>query len=153
MKQKIIDYYKRRREIILYALFGILTTLANLFAFLITTKLFGEEMVLLNNAIAWIAGVVTAFVTNKLYVFNSKSWKPGVAVKEFAEFTGARLFSFIFEEAGMWFFVSILHISDKSLSLFVFEIPGQIIAKIILSVVVVAMNYVFSKFVIFKNKK
>ena len=58
MKQRIKDYYKRRREIILYAVFGVATTLANLFAFLITTEIFGEELVLINNAIAWIAGVV-----------------------------------------------------------------------------------------------
>ena len=153
VKQKIKDYYKKRREIILYALFGVLTTLANLFAFLLTTKLFGEELVLINNAIAWIAGVVTAFVTNKLYVFNSKSWKPKIAIKEFAEFTGARPFSFVFEEVGMWVFVTVLHFSDKSLSVLAFDISGQLIAKILLSIVVVAMNYFFSKFIIFKKKK
>ena len=120
---------------------------------MLTTKLFGEELVLINNAIAWIAGVVTAFVTNKLYVFNSKSWKPKIAIKEFAEFTGARLFSFVFEEVGMWIFVTVLHFSDKSLSVLAFDISGQLIAKILLSIVVVAMNYFFSKFIIFKKKK
>lgn len=152
MKQKIKDIYKRYREIILYALFGVLTTIANFVVFLVSTKILGEELVLINNAFAWVAGVVVAFVTNKLYVFNSKSWQPKIAVKEFAEFTGARIFSFIFEEVGMWLFVTVLHFSDKSWSVFAFTISGQIIAKFFLSILVVIMNYFFSKFIIFKNK-
>ncbi len=153
LKQKLKDFYKRYREIILYALCGVFTTIANLVAFLITTEIFGEELVLINNAIAWFAGVVVAFVSNKLYVFNSKSWKFKIAGKEFAEFVGARVFSFIMEELGMLFFVSVLHFSDKSISILGFTVTGQIIAKLLLSVIVVTSNYFFSKFIIFKQKK
>ena len=153
MINKLKSMYIKYKEFILYALFGVITTLANLFTYLGTTALFGEKYVLINNALAWIAGVVVAFVTNKLYVFNSKSWKLKVALKEFAEFVAARLFSFAFEEFGMLFFVSILHFSEKSLELLGFTIPGHFIAKVILSIFVVIFNYFFSKFVIFKKKK
>ncbi len=153
MKAFIKTQYDKYKEIILYALFGVLTTIANFVVFWGFTKILGEEFFLVNNAFAWIAGVLVAFVTNKLYVFNSKSWKPSVAGKEFFEFTTARVFSFFFEEAGMWLFITVLHFSDKSLSLFAFSVSGQIVVKLLLSVVVVIMNYFFSKFIIFKKKK
>lgn len=153
MIEKIKSLLIKYKEFILYALFGVLTTLANLFAFLLMTYIFGEELYLLNNAVAWIAGVVVAFVTNKIWVFNSKSWKIKVWLKEFSEFVTARLLSFVFEEAGMMLFVDVLNVGEKSITVFGFDITGQIIAKLLLSVVVVILNYVFSKFVIFKKKK
>ena len=153
MIEKIKSLVIKYKEFVLYALFGVLTTLANLFAFLLTTYIFGEELYLLNNAIAWISGVIVAFITNKIWVFNSKSWKIKVWLKEFSEFVTARLLSFVFEEAGMMLFVDVLNVGEKSITVFGFDITGQIIAKLLLSVVVVILNYVFSKFVIFKKKK
>ncbi len=153
MMKKVKELFTKYKEFVLYAIFGVLTTLANLFAFLICTKLFGEGLYLFNNAVAWFAGVVVAFVTNKLYVFNSKSWKPNVAVKEFLEFVAARLFSFGFEEVGLVLFISILHLGNGSFTLFGFTITGQLIIKLILSVFVVIFNYLFSKFFIFKKNE
>ena len=146
MIKRIKDIYQKQREIILYGVFGVITTVANFVVFLVMTKLFGEELVLLNNAAAWIAGVVVAFITNKLFVFNAKSWKLKTALKEFAEFVGARLLSFGFEEFGMWLFITLLHFGDKSLSVFAFTISGQFIVKFLLSIVVVILNYFFSKY-------
>ncbi len=153
VKEFIIEKYNKHKEIILYALFGVLTTIANFLTFWGFTELLGEEWFLVNNAVAWVAGVLVAFVTNKLWVFNSKSWKISIALKEFFEFTIARVFSFFVEEFGMWLFITVLHFSDKSLSLFAFSVSGQIIVKLLLSVIVVIMNYFFSKFIIFKKKK
>ena len=153
MIKKIKELFIKYKEIILYALFGVLTTVANLAAFLLTTYIFGEELYLFNNAVAWIVGVVVAFVTNKLWVFNSNSWKLKVWGKEFVEFVTARLLSFVFEEAGMLLFVDVLNVGEKAITVFGFSITGQIIVKLLLSVVVVILNYVASKFIIFKNKK
>ncbi len=149
IKELIVKY----KELLLYLIFGVLTTAVNFFAFWIFTKILGEELYLLNNAIAWVAGVIFAFVTNKLFVFESKSWSGKTAGKEFMEFVGARLFSFGVEEGGMWLFVDALAFGERSLSLFGFTISGQIIAKIFLAVIVVILNYFFSKFIIFKKKK
>lgn len=141
------------KELVLYALFGVFTTIANFAAFWICTHVFGEELYLVNNAIAWIAGVAVAFVTNKLWVFNSKTWKAKVVLKELSEFVAARLLSFVFEEAGMWLFIDVLPFGDKSIEAFGYTVSGQIIVKFLLSVVVVILNYFFSKFIIFRKKQ
>lgn len=150
---KIKELMIKYKEIILYAVFGVVTTLANLLAFLLAEFILGQELYLVSNAIAWVVGVVVAFVTNKLWVFKSKSWKLKVFLKEFIEFVGARVFSFGVEEAGMWLFVDIIGFGEKSITLLGFVITGSLIAKILLSVIVVVMNYFFSKFIIFKKKK
>ena len=71
------------KEMFLYLLFGVLTTVVNLIVFSLGNKLFD---VLVSNIIAWIAAVVFAFVTNKLFVFDSKSWAPKVILKEVTSF-------------------------------------------------------------------
>ncbi len=149
IKELVIKY----KEIVLYAVFGVVTTIANLLAFLLSDFILGQDLYLVSNAIAWIVGVIVAFVTNKLWVFNSKSWKLKVFLKEFSEFVGARIFSFGVEEAGMWLFVDVIGFDEKSLNIFGFVITGIWIAKVLLSVIVVIMNYFFSKFIIFKKKK
>jgi len=140
------------KELITYVIFGVLTTLVNFFAFWIFTKIFGEDLYLVNNAIAWVVGVVFAYITNKLFVFESKSWDLKVITKEITGFLGARIFSFLVEEGGMFLFVSVLGLGEKSLTLLGFTITGQFIVKILLAVIVVILNYVFSKFFIFRIK-
>lgn len=140
------------KELITYVIFGVLTTVVNFFAFWIFTKIFGEDLYLVNNAIAWVVGVVFAYITNKLFVFESKSWDLKVITKEITGFLGARIFSFLVEEGGMLLFISILGFGGKSLTLLGFTITGQFIVKILLAVIVVVMNYIFSKFIIFRKQ-
>lgn len=151
MGNKAKNLYKKNKLVILYSLFGVFTTLANFFGFVICTHLFGDEYYILNNAIAWFAGVVTAFVTNKLWVFNSKSWKFKVAGKEFAEFTVARLLSFAFEEFGLIVCVTFLGLGKSTFSIFGYQMTTQIIIKLVLSIGVVTSNYIVSKYLIFKG--
>lgn len=153
-KMKMIKtLFIKYKELITYVIFGVLTTLVNFFAFWIFTKIFGEDLYLVNNAIAWVVGVVFAYITNKLFVFESKSWDLKVITKEITGFLGARIFSFLVEEGGMFLFVSVLGLGEKSLTLLGFTITGQFIVKILLAVIVVVMNYVFSKFFIFKSSE
>lgn len=161
---KLVDKFFTR-EIITYIIFGVLTTAVNLVTFYIFKKIFisiGWEGVfnkLLGSAgwdkalellgsgtdyldatvIAWTVAVIFAFVTNKLIVFESKSWKPAVAGKEFIGFIGARLFSLLVELVFMFVMVTLLKWND-------------FVAKLIVQVIVVILNYVFSKLLIFKNK-
>lgn len=161
---KLVDKFFTR-EIITYIIFGVLTTAVNLVTFYIFKKIFisiGWEGVfnkLLGSAgwdkalellgsgtdyldatvIAWTVAVIFAFVTNKLIVFESKSWKPAVAGKEFVGFIGARLFSLLVELMFMFVMVTLLKWND-------------FVAKFIVQVIVVILNYVFSKLLIFKNK-
>ncbi len=152
MIRKIKDLLCKYKELITYVIFGGLTTLVNFVAFYVVTQILGEELYLLNNAIAWVVSVVFAYVTNKLFVFESKSWNLKLVAKESVEFVGARIFSFLIEEGGMLLFVSVLGFGEISFNIFGFTITGQLIAKLILAVVVVIMNYFFSKFIIFRKK-
>lgn len=161
---KLVDKFFTR-EIITYIIFGVLTTAVNLVTFYIFKKMFisigwdGVFNKLLGSAgwdkalellgsgtdyldatvIAWTVAVIFAFVTNKLIVFESKSWKPAVAGKEFVGFIGARLFSLLVELVFMFVMVTLLKWND-------------FVAKLIVQVIVVILNYVFSKLLIFKNK-
>ena len=148
----ITTIFIKYKEIITYIIFGVLTTVVNFFAFWFFTKIFGENLYLVNNAIAWVVGVVFAYVTNKLFVFESKSWNLKLITKEITGFLGARIFSFLIEEGGMFLFISGLGLGEKSLELLDFTITGQFIVKILLAIIVVVLNYVFSKFFIFKIK-
>lgn len=161
---KLIDKFFTR-EIVTYIIFGVLTTAVNLVTFYITKQIFisigwdGVFNAMLGSAgwekalallgsgtdyldatvIAWTVAVIFAFVTNKLIVFESKSWKPAVAGKEFIGFIGARLFSLLVELLCMFIMVTLLH-------------WNEFVAKVIVQIIVVILNYVFSKLIIFKNK-
>lgn len=150
MIKKLFIKYK---ELITYVIFGVLTTVVNFFAFWLFTKIFGEAFYLVNNAIAWVVGVIFAYITNKLFVFESKSWDLKVVTKEITGFLGARIFSFLVEEGGMFLFITVLGLGEKSLTILNLTITGQFIVKILLAVIVVVMNYVFSKFFIFKSSE
>ena len=150
--KKITELLNKYKELLLYIIFGGLTTVVNFIAFWICGKLLGEELYLISNAIAWFVSVVFAYITNKLFVFESKSFTPKTLLKEIPSFFSARIFSFGVEEGGMWLFVDLLRFGEYSLNIFGFEITGQLIAKLILAVFVVILNYFASKFVIFRKK-
>ena len=116
-------------------------------------KTIGEAAYLVNNVIAWFVAVVFAYITNKLWVFDSKSWKFKVLLKEVPEFFLARVFSLLVEEGGLWLFIEKMGFDAFSFTILGFEVTGKLIAKIVLAVIVVILNYFFSKFVIFAKKK
>ena len=152
MMTKIKELIIKYKELIVYVIFGGLTTVVNLVVFTLFGMLLGDEKYLITNAVAWFAAVVFAYITNKIWVFESKSWSGKVLLKEIPSFFAARVFSFVLEEAGLFLFVDILSFNEISIKILSFEIGGELIAKVILAVVVVVVNYVLSKLVIFKKK-
>lgn len=152
MITKIKELIKKYKELIVYIIFGGLTTVVNLAVFTLVGMILGDDKYLVTNAIAWFAAVIFAYITNKIWVFESKSWSGKVLLKEIPSFFAARVFSFLLEEAGLFLFVDLLSFDDISINILSFEISGEFIAKIILAVVVVIVNYVLSKLVIFKKK-
>lgn len=135
------------KEVFSYLFFGVLTTVVNLIVF----KLFKDRMdVLLANVVAWVAAVIFAFVTNKFFVFESKSWKPNILVKEIVSFSGARLLTLGIEELGLLVMINLLHL-EKILTI-PSLLSGEMVIKLIISVIVVVLNYIFSKLIIFKKK-
>lgn len=136
------------RETIQYLIFGVLTTVVNYIVFeLGMYYLEGKYVALIANIIAFVIAASFAYVTNKKWVFQSKSWSFGVIKKELPSFFGARLFTLLLEELGLYLTYA-MHWDKVS----IFGIQGISIAKLALQVLVVALNYFFSKFFIFKKK-
>lgn len=147
--KNLITKYK---ELIIYGVFGVCTTLVNFLTYKLFNVLLGVDFYLVSNIVAWFVSVVFAYVTNKLFVFESKSWKLKVVAKEVPSFFAARVFSFLVEEAGLFLLVDICKMKDFAFEVYGFTVSGNMISKVGLAAVVVVMNYFFSKFVIFRKK-
>lgn len=135
-------------EFLVYLFFGFLTTVVNYAVYIWMLQVLGDDAVLIANAIAFIVSVIFAYVTNKPFVFASKSWKWSVVAKELTAFMGSRIATFLLEEGGLFICQDILHMGDMR----IFGMGGLIVAKVALSVVVAILNYVLSKFLVFKKK-
>lgn len=127
------------KELFNYAIFGFGATLTNIISYYILADLIGIDY-LVSNALAWIFAFLFAYVTNKLWVFESKSWDKEQSVPEFIEFFGFRLFTGILDMVLMYLFVSIM-------------LMDGLFSKIIVNIIVIIINYVASKFIIFKERK
>jgi putative flippase GtrA len=141
----------RLREMVLYVVFGAGTTLINLIAYWLFNNLWGEHLYLVSNVAAWVFSVAFAYITNKIWVFESHSWARGLVVKEALEFTGARLLSFIIEEIGLYLLIDIGTMGIQTYRIFFIELKGESLAKLLVSIIVIILNYLFSKFIIFKK--
>ncbi len=137
-KLKFLFHKLVNRETILYVVFGVLTTLINLVAFGLLYNALHWEL-LAANTTAWLLSVIFAFLTNKLYVFDSKSFEKALLFRETVSFFAARLFSLAVDSLGMWLLVDVIAANSW-------------LAKIVMNVIVIVMNYVLSKLIIFKKK-
>jgi putative flippase GtrA len=129
----------------MYLIFGVSTTLVNWIVYTLLVSVANAD-VTISNAMAWVAAVIFAYITNKLYVFESKSWKISVIVREAISFFGARVASGVFE-----IFLPAL-LMKLGLDQAFFGIEG-FAAKLVVSVLVIVLNYIFSKLFVFKKKK
>lgn len=138
------------REIILYLLFGVMTTIVNFGTYIIADNILGKNYYLISNMFSFIMATVFAFVTNKWFVFESRnlSWK--ILGKELISFISARIFTFLLiEELGLLLAVGILRV-DKIQLIF---LDGTLMAKILLAFLAVLLNFILSKCLIFKDKE
>lgn len=138
-----------KNEMVSYLFFGVLTTIVNYASFL----LFYEGLhinSLVSNAIAFVFAVVFSFVTNKLFVFESSGWSGAVLIKEAGTFVGGRLATFFLEEIGI-LGCELLRLGDVRVTALGFTFDGITVAKILLSVIVVIINYVVCKLWVFKK--
>ncbi len=137
-KDNHTSWYNQYREMINYLVFGGLTTVVNIVSFFIMDLMGINTYV--NNTIAWILSVIFAYVTNKVFVFESKTTNRKELMKEISSFFAARLFSYVVDMVGMYLFVSIM-------------MANKMLAKVIMNVVVIVINYIFSKLFIFNQDK
>ena len=141
------------RETILYIVFGVATTVVNYVVFhLLYNVLWNQQNSLLANAAAFVAAVIFAFVVNKLFVFESKSWSPATLKREVPSFLAARIGSFGIEEAGLFLAEKVLKLGGIiAITLGTMEFDWITVIKVGLAFVVVALNYVFCKLFVFKK--
>ena len=128
---------KKHRETILYLFFGAFTTLVNIVSYLFFTRVILFNF-MLANSLAWILAVLFAYVTNKFFVFESKRIEIRFVFKEFLSFVSFRLLSGVVEMLIMYVLIDLLFVND-------------IIVKVFTNIVVIVLNYLFSKMIIFKK--
>lgn len=137
MTEKIKALFVKYRELILYLIFGVLTTLVS----------FGSYYALLwcgmhyiaAQVFSWAAAVAFAFVTNKIFVFEDKDTSGTTLFRQVWQFVSVRIASGILETALLWLMVDVMLI-------------GEGIAKIPVAVITVIVNYVASKLFVFKKR-
>lgn len=129
---------KKHKETILYLFFGAFTTLVNIVSYLFFTRVILFNF-MVANALAWILAVLFAYVTNKFFVFESKRIEIRFVFKEFLSFVSFRLLSGVVEMLIMYVMIDLLFVND-------------IIVKVFTNIVVIVLNYLFSKMIIFKEK-
>lgn len=128
------------REVILYIIFGILTTCVNIFSFMILSSIFKLEENFASN-LGIIIAVLFAYFTNRKLVFNSTATTLSEKSKEFGKFILGRAFTMLVESVGFWLLFSKLSIT---------YLDG-LISKLIISIIVIILNFFISKFFAFKK--
>ncbi len=149
----LLNDKERRREIILYLVFGVLTTVVNLAAYHLLTVAVASDAIVVENffgmpiswfqvasVLSWIVAVSFAYAGNKLFVFRSRHLTREALLREISSFFGARILSLIlFDVIGLSLCVRLLRMDD-------------FLAKLFMNILVVIFNYIASKLVIFKKK-
>ena len=139
--EMIGELFKKYREQISYLFYGVLTTAVDFVTYFLIADVFFKDVTFIHTpaqTVAWFVAVLFAFFTNKFIVFKSTE-KSGM-LREFVAFFGARVLSGVFQIGVFALFVDILGF-----------VQWDMIIKLIVSVVVVILNYVLSKFLIFKK--
>lgn len=134
----IKNLYRKYKDIIPYIFFGECTTLVNVIAYWCCAYPLGISVVP-STIVAWFLAVLFAYLTNRKWVFHSETSSYKEIIKECLSFYICRLATGIADCLCMFIFVDLLHFND-------------LIIKITANVMVIIMNYIASKFIIFKSK-
>ncbi len=137
MTAKLTAFLKKHKEAISYLFFGVVTTVVNFVLYYVLLYL-GMHY-LWAQAISWIGAVLVAYITNKLWVFESRVTGLLPILREMASFILSRLFSFGVETLLLFLMVDVAAISEG-------------IAKIPVAVITVVLNYVTGKLMVFRKK-
>lgn len=126
------------RETIAYIIAGVLTTIVNFISYESLYRLGIKNLTA--NAIAWVIAVTFAYIVNKKQVFLSKSNSINDEARKVSKFFGARLITLVVEQVGMYIFIDILGFY-------------RLLVKAVIAVIVIILNYLFSKIFIFNKDK
>lgn len=140
MFEKIKEIYLKYKEIINYLIAGGATTLLSYILYILFTRLFNIDEII-SNGLCWVICVLFAYIINKIFVFESKKKDKKTVLKEASAFFLMRAVSGVMVDVGAFaLLVKVLSIND-------------LIAKVITLIMVVILNYIFSKFIVFRDKK
>ena len=131
------ELIKKYKGVISYLFFGVCSTVINIIVYYLAAHVL-ELSTIISTVVAWLAAVIFAYITNKLWVFECKSWKPNIVIKEASSFFACRILTGLLDIIIMTVFVEILHFNDM-------------IIKTLSNVVVIILNYVASKLIVFKK--
>ena len=137
MFEKIRALVMKHWDMVSYLFFGVLTTVVNYLVYLPLYNLLGISAAV-SNIIAWVAAVAFAYVTNKPFVFKSHDWSMKIVLPELGKFVGCRAASGGLETALVFLTVDVCGWDGN-------------LWKLIVSVVVVILNYVSSKLLVFRK--
>lgn len=137
MKEKIIDLYQKYKEIVNYLIFGVLSMVVNFALYYVLTRLLNINEIL-SSGISWFITVLFVYITNKMFVFEKTE-------KNFL----VELISFYLARISTGF------ICDICIFSLLFKVMNinDFVSKIVVQFVTVVLNYLFSKFIVFKKKK
>ncbi|MBR6034091.1 MAG: GtrA family protein [Clostridia bacterium] len=135
----LAEWYIKHKEGMRYLIFGFLATVVNIFTFWLCETLW-DFSTTVNNIIAWVTAVIFAYLSNKWCVFESKSNTSKELFIEFISFIGARVFTLVLETI-------LLNITIDYLKF------NSLLMKIISNIMVIILNFVFSKLFIFRKEK
>ena len=138
MMKFVSKMMKKYQSLISYAIFGVLTTIVNIVTYNVCYSKIGIGNTV-SNVTAGLLAVAFAYVTNKIWVFDSKSWKSSVLKREVTAFVSCRLATGIMDIVIMFLCVDIM------------DMPAMIM-KLLSNILVIILNYIFSKLIIFKKK-
>lgn len=139
MSDKIRELFIKYKSFIFYAIFGVLTTVINIAVYWLCRNVLGLANVP-GTVIAWVAAVLFAFITNKLFVFDSKDMSMRVFFSEMIRFFLARIATGILEVLIMFIGVDVMH-------------GPSMVLKVITNIIVIIVNYILSKLLVFIKKK
>ena len=138
MIQKLRSLAEKYRDILSYLFFGVLTTVVNYLIYLPIFNLCGLSATV-SNMIAWVGAVAFAFLTNKPFVFHSHDWSAKTVIPELTKFVSCRLASGVLETGILLLTVDFLHWNGN-------------LWKLVTQVLVIIINYVGSKLLVFRKK-
>ena len=146
MIEKIKAFLRKDREVLLYLLFGGLTTVVDFGVSFLLYRLLGDAMeqnrLLIHaaNAVAWVCAVLFAFFTNRVWVFRSDRRGFLPILLELFSFAGGRVLTFLLQEGVIALFYDVLALNKYAV-------------RIGAAILVILLNYVISKLLVFRKKK
>lgn len=134
------NFIKKYEEIINYLIIGLCTTIVSLFTYyLLVYTVFDPNIILelqITNILSWIASVTFAYFTNRRFVFKTKN---SMSLKEASSFYLSRISTLLLDMFMMYLFVNVFKFNDK-------------IVKLLVQFIIIILNYILSKFLVFKKR-